>query len=73
QYQTYIPITQNKFAQIPHEINQKSPPTITTILHTIPPLQISHIPLLIPLSSPHPKHAYPPNQYPIQRIKQILP
>ncbi|WP_398574623.1 molybdenum cofactor biosynthesis protein MoaE, partial [Staphylococcus epidermidis] len=72
-YQPYIPIPQKKLPQIPKQIKQNSPPTITTILHPIPPLQISHIPLLIPVSSPHTKPPYPPNQYPIHRINQILP
>uniref|UniRef100_UPI001642AE8A molybdenum cofactor biosynthesis protein MoaE n=1 Tax=Staphylococcus saprophyticus TaxID=29385 RepID=UPI001642AE8A len=63
QYQPYIPMPHNKLPQIPDQISHKSPRTKTPILHTIPPLNISHIPLIISVASPHPNHPYPPNQY----------
>lgn len=73
EYQAYIPMAENKLAQIGQEIQEKWGNTNTAIVHRVGQLDITDMAVVIAVSTPHRADAFDASRYAIERIKEIVP
>ena len=73
EYEAYMPMAENKMAEIGHEIREKWSLDRVAMIHRVGRVEIGDVSVAVAVASPHRSDGFEACKYAMDRLKQVVP